>query len=634
MSRNPPQQAAAPAPPPPLHPLFFGAGNESSKGSSSTTLAEYGFSFDYDNDSGGGERTSLFMPLNGGGGSSSSHHDLGELLDFSSSSYYDCPAEALLLPQRPLSSTGSAATTTTATATMYSPPESTASGVTMSSMPLDFAAEEVSPSSGPASCGAAIVTGGGGGGALPEETCFSSSAVTSRDPSPLNGNSKGYVCLAYKCSAAFSRVEDLELHGRTAHQHFCLWGERCRCGGGFATREELSWHVKKEHLLVCPVLGCRESSFPSKEVVDCHLKWAHGGIAKAEAGSDGVVSHSGAAAAAGGGGTGLLRAPPVATSLSQQPQSHPQSEDMSSSTLPGPGVSSKLKRRTCESAREDRILKMQMSIGIAKKRCRDQLRMVVEKRFRRMNGANSTTRSTGDSPGMLISSPTTTKLVESASFPLVWEHGVLPFLIEFMPKWSSGPGGVAGGGGEGHVISVMRGKKPQTRRICIMTETAISRARRIVIAGHVRDLLPTPYRKTTSFAFSTGEVERLRVWARGLGKAMPDEVCEPRNPFCYVSPCMGDSIGVTLAGSGDEITATLGPCLTIADGSSYWLANFHPFVEAAQAAAVTDATTMVTVSHPSPEDRARCVDGRHDVLSADPRDFGLGTLAATSRRTC
>ena len=224
---------------------------------------------------------------------------------------------------------------------------------------------------------------------------------------------------------------------------------------------------------------------------------------------------------------------------------------------------------------------------------------------------------------MLISSPTTTKLVESASFPLVWEHGVLPFLIEFMPKWSSGPGG-------GHVISVMRGKKPQTRRICIMTETAISRARRIVIAGHVRDLLPTPYRKTTTFAFSTGEVERLRVWARGLGKAMPDEVCEPRNPFCYVSPCMGDSIGVTLAGSGDEITATLGPCLTIADGSSYWLANFHPFVEAAQAAAVTDATTMVTVSHPSPEDRARCVDGRHDVLSADPRDFGLGTLAATS----
>lgn len=386
MSRNPPQQAAAPAPPPPLHPLFFGAGNESSKGSSSTTLAEYGFSFDYDNDSGGGERTSLFMPLNGGGGSSSSHHDLGELLDFSSSSYYDCAADALLLPQRPLSSTGSAATTTTATATMYSPPESTASGVTMSSMPLDFAAEEVSPSSGPASCGAAIVTGGGGGGALPEETCFSSSAVTSRDPSPLNGNSKGYVCLAYKCSAAFSRVEDLELHGRTAHQHFCLWGERCRCGGGFATREELSWHVKKEHLLVCPVLGCRESSFPSKEVVDCHLKWAHGGIAKAEAGSDGVVSHSGAAAGGGGGGTGLLRAPPVATSLSQQPQSHSQSEDMSSSTLPGPEVSSKLKRRTCESAREDRILKMQMSIGIAKKRCRDQLRMVVEKRFRRMNG--------------------------------------------------------------------------------------------------------------------------------------------------------------------------------------------------------------------------------------------------------
>ncbi len=201
---------------------------------------------------------------------------------------------------------------------------------------------------------------------------------------------------------------------------------------------------------------------------------------------------------------------------------------------------------------------------------------------------------------------------------------MLPFLVEFMPKWC----------GPSHVISVTRGRQTGTRRICIMTERVVSRARRVVIAAHVRDLLPTGYRSATTFTFSTGEVERL-VWARGLARGMPDEVCRPRNPFYYVSPCMGDSIGLTLeCGDGDgadEITATLGPCLTMADGSgSFWLANFHPFVEAVQARGVGDTDPMVAVEHPSPEDRSRCLAERHDILSSDPRDFKLGTLAATS----
>ncbi|RYP44906.1 hypothetical protein DL768_008682 [Monosporascus sp. mg162] len=444
-----------------------------------------------------------------------------ECFDLSS---YGAPALPLPLP-RPLSSSSSVAA--------YSPPESTASG-TLSTVPLDFASEVVSP-----------------------VDRVSSSTSFSRGPSPLckvlpsevggpeTEGGGGYVCLAFRCESTFSRVQDLELHARTAHRHVCLWGDEGPCeSAGFATREELNWHVKKEHLLVCPVLGCKESAFQHRELVDCHLRWAHSGVMKAV--GDGDESTPGSSA--------LLQA-------SSEP-SRPEAASLKQGTETTP-----LKRKVESSA--DRVPKMEMSIRISKKRCKDQLRAVLEKRFRRMK--------------------------------------------EFIPKWC----------GPGHVISVTRGRKPNTRRICIMTRRAVSTARRITIAGHVRDLLPIMYHDAISFVFPTGEVDRLMVWARGLGRDMPDEVCQPRNPFCYLSPCMGDSIGVTLE-DGDEITATLGPCFIIA-GGSYWLANFHPFVEAVQG-----TTEAVTIEHPSPDDRSRCLGESHDALSSDASDFKLGTLTATS----
>ncbi|RYP91164.1 hypothetical protein DL770_002726 [Monosporascus sp. CRB-9-2] len=446
-----------------------------------------------------------------------------EYFDLSS---YGAPALPLPLP-RPLSPSSSVAA--------YSPPESTTSG-TLSTVPLDFASEVLSPVDG----------------------VSSSSTSLSRGPSPLckvlpsevvgpetKGGGSGYVCLAFRCESTFSRVQDLELHARTAHRHVCLWGDEGPCeSAGFATREELNWHVKMEHLLACPVLGCKESAFQNRELVDCHLRWAHGGMMKAVGGGDESAPGSSALLQAS---SGLSR--PEAASLKQGTEVTP------------------LKRKVESSA--DQVPKMEMSIGISKKRCKDQLRAVLEKRSRRMK--------------------------------------------EFIPKWC----------GPGHVISVTRGRKPNTRRICIMTRSAVSTARRITIAGHVRDLLPFVYHDAVSFVFSTGEVDRLMVWARGLGRDMPDEVCQPRNPFCYLSPCMGDSIGLTLE-DGDEITATLGPCLTIA-GGSYWLANFHPFVEAVQG-----TTEAVTIEHPSPDDRSRCLGERHDALSSDASDFKLGTLTATS----
>ncbi|RYP07929.1 hypothetical protein DL764_002200 [Monosporascus ibericus] len=454
-----------------------------------------------------------------------------ECFDLSS---YGASALPLPLPH-PLSSSSSVAA--------YSPPESTASG-TLSTVPLDFASEVVSPL----------------------DRVSSSSISLSRGPSPLckvlpsevvgpetKGSGGGYVCLVSRCESTFSRVQDLELHARTAHQHICLWGDEGPCkSAGFATREELNWHVKKEHLLVCPVLGCKESAFQNRDLVDCHLRWAHGGMMK-------VV------------GNGDESAPSLSALLQDSPKpSRPEAASLHQGT-----EVTTLKRKAESSA--DRTLKMEMSIGISKKRCEDQLRAW----------------------------PLYTQVTSQQLYQITPQ--------EFIPKWC----------GPGHVISVTRGRKPNTRRICIMTRRAVSTARRITIAGHVRDLLPSMYHNTVSFVFPTGEVDRLMVWARGLGRDMPDEVCQPRNPFCYLSPCMGDSIGVTLE-DGDEITATLGPCLTIA-GGSYWLANFHPFVEAVQG--MTDA---VTIEHPSPDDRSRCLGERHDALSSDASDFKLGTLTAMS----
>lgn len=224
------------------------------------------------------------------------------------------------------------------------------------------------------------------------------------------------------------------------------------------------------------------------------------------------------------------------------------------------------------------------------------------------NYAVATPRSI-ESPGTMRS--WTPRLVESVGFPVIWEHGVLPFLVELMPKWC----------GPGHVISVTRGRKRDARRVCIMTARPISKARKVMIAGHVRDLLPDNYKSNVSYLFSVGEIQRL-TWARGLSKAMPDDVCRPRNPFCYISPQMGDSVGMTLP-SGDDTSATLGPCIKFGD-ATFWLANFHPFAE------VDLSSGPVNVEHPSPEDRDQCLQENHDALESPGVNLQIGRLTATS----
>ncbi|KAI0141875.1 hypothetical protein GGR57DRAFT_395432 [Xylariaceae sp. FL1272] len=373
--------------------------------------------------------------------------------------------------------------------------------------------------------------------------------------------------------------------GAKSTPHICLWGINGICPtSGFLTREELNRHVKMEHLLECPVISCTETVFQNREHLDCHMRWDHGvGVANNEEAcrSSDLIDVPEEKKESGVEEVKVLVTPRI--------EQVDKGEDRRPlNVLPGALVG-------------DKVLKMELSIGIAKKRCREQLRTVLERRYRRANGGHSPSAQSGRAP----------RLLDTVTFPVLWEHGILPFLIEFMPRWC----------GPEHVISVTRGRKPNARRICIMTRRVVTKARRMVIAGHVRDLLPENYRNNITFVFSTGQVDRL-VWARGLSKDMPDEVCPPRNPFAYISPCMGDSIGASLD-DGEEATATLGPCIT-AEGGSYWLACFHPFISS------TRRTSPVMIEHPSPQDRVTCTQERHDVLGTDSESFRIGKLTATS----
>ncbi|KZL68087.1 dna polymerase epsilon subunit 1 [Colletotrichum incanum] len=382
-----------------------------------------------------------------------------------------------------------------------------------------------------------------------------------------------FVCLGPHCDESFDQEQDFKSHCKTVHTHTCNWAGCDQ--SSFSTKDGLTWHVKLEHLLVCPAPGCTESSFQTKQILESHIRCAH--------------------PEASGEGRGKGKGPETTSkSMAQAMASTNSSQGPNAVVAPS------------QNPNEDRAIKQVLSVAVSKKKCREQLRNVVEKKFRRQNGQ---TPRTADSPSD-FSRARLCRLTENASFPLVWEHGVLPFLVEFIPKWC----------GPNHVVSVTRGKTPGSRRVCIMTKKKPSRTRRIIIAAHVRDLLPENHRSTITFAFVTGAVDRM-VWARGLSKEMPDEVCMAKNPYYFKNPCMGDSIGIDGTEDFKESTSTLGPCLLVG-GGSYWLANFHPFVEAYQ------HLSSVSVEHPSPSDRVRCIDERHDTMP--DTDFTIGRLTATS----
>jgi DNA polymerase epsilon subunit 1 len=188
---------------------------------------------------------------------------------------------------------------------------------------------------------------------------FGHASHTSRGPSPLRhetrpllGGSDTSRCLTHNSDVA-SGKGGLATLPNSENSYICLWGTNGVCDGGeFLTREALNHHVKLEHLLECPISGCTEKVFENRDLLACHMRSDHTGSITANATS--------------------YRA-----------------SNLLEPAAPDEARSAPLGERAVASTRnlvEDRMLKMEMSIGISKKRCRDQLRTVLEKRLWRANG--------------------------------------------------------------------------------------------------------------------------------------------------------------------------------------------------------------------------------------------------------
>jgi hypothetical protein len=395
------------------------------------------------------------------------------------------------------------------------------------------------------------------------------------------------ACLTPQCRATFQSEEDLNAHVKKAHSYSCDWAG---CDHpGFDSRNGLIWHVKSEHLLVCPVPGCTETSFQSIRLLKTHIPIAHPEV------GDGDIKE--------------WQLPTPSGRKSPTVQAH----------FPPSAETTVAKTKSPEPVNQKAAL-----VSATKRKCQEQLRSAVEKKTKRVAGKlyQSNTRlcrraltlkgtpKSADSPSDMVRNRAS-RYIEMASFPMVFEHAVLPFLTEFMPEWS----------GPKYVVSVTRGRTPQARRISLMTRKKISRALKVTIAGHLFDLLPENFRHTVSFVFSEGKIERSG-WARGLGKDIPDDICPARNPYSFAMPRMGDSIGIPGNDAYKESTATLGPCLVV-EGGNYWLGNFHPFMQAYQSRGEVD------VEHPSPQDRDRCLKEAHDAIAPED-NFRLGRMDVSS----
>jgi hypothetical protein len=216
-------------------------------------------------------------------------------------------------------------------------------------------------------------------------------------------------------------------------------------------------------------------------------------------------------------------------------------------------------------------------------------------------------------------------LTDPNDFTLVWEHLILPSLVDKMQSVY-----VRQNCGEGFSISVLRSRNPSKRKICIMTHVPASDFLRSHISDHVINniMLPSFQASFTSdsFYFVAGKVTRSAS-ARGTGDTDLDQICEPRNPFYYTEPRMGDSIGIALGQGDDRNASTLGPCLSLGD-ENFWLMNFHPFETAEVKSRISTtgyALKKIVVEHPSPMDRLSCFRSKHKHW-LEHKDFTLGNL--------
>ncbi|TVY47027.1 hypothetical protein LOCC1_G002691 [Lachnellula occidentalis] len=209
-------------------------------------------------------------------------------------------------------------------------------------------------------------------------------------------------------------------------------------------------------------------------------------------------------------------------------------------------------------------------------------------------------------------------LRDPQDFLLVWHHTILPFLAEFVPRWC----------GPSYTIGIRRGIRPHSRLISIMTEDKWNDTREENIRGHVLDLLPPVFHETTGFNFETGSIERLASSTRTTESPL-DPICGTKNPYFYIRPTMGDSVGVALGQGDDHSTSTLGPCIMIGK-QPCWLVNLHPLKDALKSNA---HDCPLFLEHPSPDDRKDCETANHSCMAEPRPNFTLGNIIATSEES-
>jgi hypothetical protein len=142
----------------------------------------------------------------------------------------------------------------------------------------------------------------------------------------------------------------------------------------FPSHEELVWHVKADHLLVCPAPGCVETTFVSARHVTTHLAVAHPELGLGE-----VKEWS-------------LDKQKVSPPVVEDAEVVADQEEEERSKTPQPVVQPldqprvKQKRPTPPPATvpvEDPMTKELLSVATSKRKCQEQLRSAIEKRAKK-----------------------------------------------------------------------------------------------------------------------------------------------------------------------------------------------------------------------------------------------------------
>ena len=201
-------------------------------------------------------------------------------------------------------------------------------------------------------------------------------------------------------------------------------------------------------------------------------------------------------------------------------------------------------------------------------------------------------------------------------FIFVWQQAVLPFLATFANSWF----------GDEYTIGLRRGKSPGMGTINIMTTNEVPGMQKTLVIQHTRDILPRTFHKSTEFNFHTGSVCRL-----GAGKVDQstrlDPICEPKNPYVFQQPAMGDSVGLALNQGDNHSTSTLGSCILLGE-TPYWLLSCHPFEKALSHPQVR--LLDLAIEHPSPDDRSLCHTAGHKFDYDLGHNFEIGKLTQIS----